>query len=57
MSFLARFRILTKILAVILLLSAVAGGITFLGVNSLKSDITLPVSDGAAFSPLQGHRR
>jgi len=37
MSFLARFRILTKILAVILLLSAVAGGITFLGVNSLKS--------------------
>jgi methyl-accepting chemotaxis protein len=37
MSFLARFRILTKTLAVILLLSAVAGGITFLGVRSLKS--------------------
>jgi methyl-accepting chemotaxis protein len=37
MSFLARFRILTKTLAVILLLSAVAGSITFLGVRSLKS--------------------
>lgn len=37
MSILANFRILTKILAVILLLSTVAIGITILGVTSLKS--------------------
>ncbi len=37
MSFLSRFRILTKILAVIALLSIVAAGITALGVSSLKS--------------------
>ncbi|RKE65990.1 methyl-accepting chemotaxis protein [Pseudorhodoplanes sinuspersici] len=37
MSFLARFRILTKILMVIAVLSASAIGITYLGVTSLKS--------------------
>ena len=37
MSFLARFRVLPKILAVIALLSLIAGGITVLGVTSLKS--------------------
>ncbi len=37
MSILSRFRILTKIMAVIVLLSAVAIGITALGVNALKS--------------------
>jgi methyl-accepting chemotaxis protein len=36
MSFLARFRILTKIIAVVALLSAVAIGITFLGITSLN---------------------
>ncbi|NVN84844.1 MAG: MCP four helix bundle domain-containing protein [Rhodopseudomonas sp.] len=37
MSFLARFRVLTKILAVILLLSGVAIGITWVGMRSLAS--------------------
>jgi methyl-accepting chemotaxis protein len=37
MSFLSRFRILTKILSVISLLAGIAGGITVLGVMSLKS--------------------
>jgi methyl-accepting chemotaxis protein len=37
MSFLSRFRVLTKIVAVICLMAAVAGGITFLGINSLRS--------------------
>jgi methyl-accepting chemotaxis protein len=37
MSILSRFRILTKILSVIALLSLIAGGITVLGVTSLKS--------------------
>ena len=37
MSFLARFRILTKSLAVVALLSSIAIGITWLGVTSLKS--------------------
>ncbi len=37
MSLLSRFRILTKILMVIVLLSACAVGITYLGVTSLKS--------------------
>ena len=36
MSFLARFRVLTKIIAVVVLLSAVAIGITFLGITSLN---------------------
>jgi methyl-accepting chemotaxis protein len=36
MSFLARFRILTKILTVIAILAVVAAGITVLGVDSLK---------------------
>jgi methyl-accepting chemotaxis protein len=37
MSFLTNLRVLTKILSIILLLSAVAAGITVLGVSSLKS--------------------
>ncbi len=37
MSFLTNLRVLTKILSIILLLSAVAAGITMLGVSSLKS--------------------
>jgi methyl-accepting chemotaxis protein len=37
MSFLGRFRVLTKILAVVVLLSAVAGGIAWLGIDSLSS--------------------
>ena len=37
MSFLARFRVLTKIIAIVCLLSMVAGGITWLGVSSLKT--------------------
>jgi methyl-accepting chemotaxis protein len=37
MSILARFRVLTKISAVVFLLSAIAAGIAFLGVSSLKS--------------------
>ena len=37
MSFLARFRVLTKLVAIVVLLSAIAGGITWLGVSSLKS--------------------
>ena len=37
MSFLARFRVLTKLGAIVILLSAVAAGITWLGVSSLKS--------------------
>ena len=36
MSFLSRFRVLTKILAIVCLLSTVAVGITWLGVSSLK---------------------
>jgi len=36
MSFLSRFRILTKILTVIMLLSLVAGGIAVMGISSLK---------------------
>ena len=35
MSFLSRFRILTKILAIVLLLSAVAGGISYYGIQGL----------------------
>jgi len=37
MSFLSRFRILTKILAVIALLSCVAAGISYLGISALHS--------------------
>jgi len=37
MSFLARFRVLTKSLAVVVMLSSIAAGITWLGVTSLKS--------------------
>src|SRR5436190_8558360 len=37
MSFLARFRVLPKILAVVMLLSALAAGITWLGVNALRT--------------------
>ncbi|MBS0247829.1 MAG: HAMP domain-containing protein, partial [Proteobacteria bacterium] len=37
MSFLARFRVLTKIIAVVSLLSLIASGITWLGVTSLKT--------------------
>ncbi len=36
MSFLARFRVLTKIIAVVMLLSALAAGITWLGIHSLS---------------------
>jgi methyl-accepting chemotaxis protein len=42
MSFLGRFRVLTKIIAVVVLLSVVAGGIAWLGINSLSS-----LKDGA----------
>jgi len=37
MSFLARFRVLAKILAVVMLLSALAAGITWLGVSALST--------------------
>ncbi len=37
MSLLARFRVLTKILAVVMLLSALAVGITWLGVNAMRT--------------------
>src|ERR1700704_525622 len=37
MSFLARFRVLTKILVVVMLLSTLAAGITWLGVSALSS--------------------
>jgi methyl-accepting chemotaxis protein len=37
MSFLSNFRVLTKILAIIVLLSCVTAGITMLAINSLKS--------------------
>src|SRR5208282_5859183 len=37
MSFLARFRILTKILAIVVLMTAVAGGISWLGLRALGS--------------------
>jgi methyl-accepting chemotaxis protein len=37
MSLLANFRVLTKILAVVILMTAVATGITWIGVSSLKS--------------------
>jgi methyl-accepting chemotaxis protein len=37
MALLARFQILTKIIAVVVLLSALAAGITWLGVHSLSS--------------------
>jgi methyl-accepting chemotaxis protein len=43
MSFLARFRVLTKILAVVMLLSALAAGITWLGVSAMRT-----LNDGAA---------
>src|SRR5262249_9983790 len=43
MSFLARFRALTKILAVVMLLSVLAAGITWLGVSALGS-----LNEGAA---------
>lgn len=36
MSLLSRFRVLTKILAVVLLLSGVAGAIAYVGIGSLK---------------------
>jgi len=42
MSFLARFRILTKILAIVALMAAVAAGISFLGIRALGS-----LNDGA----------
>src|SRR4051794_40003697 len=42
MSLLARFRILTKILSIVLLLSAVAGGIAYYGIQALSS-----LNDGA----------
>ena len=37
MSLLARFRVLTKIIAVVMLLSALAVGITWLGVNAMRT--------------------
>jgi len=37
MSFLSRFKILPKILAVILLLSAITGGVAWLGISALRS--------------------
>ena len=42
MSFLARFKILTKILAVIALMSAIAAGISWLGIHALST-----LNDGA----------
>jgi methyl-accepting chemotaxis protein len=42
MSFLARFRILTKILAIVVVMAAVAAGISFLGIHALAS-----LNDGA----------
>jgi methyl-accepting chemotaxis protein len=42
MSFLARFRILTKILAIVMLMATIAGGISFLGIHALAS-----MNDGA----------
>jgi methyl-accepting chemotaxis protein len=37
MSFLARFRIISKFLAVILLMSAIAGSVAFFGISSMKT--------------------
>jgi len=42
MSFLAHFRILTKILAIVVVMAAVAAGISFLGIHALAS-----LNDGA----------
>jgi methyl-accepting chemotaxis protein len=42
MCFLARFRILTKILAIVVVMTAVAAGISFLGIHALAS-----LNDGA----------
>ena len=42
MSFLARFRVLTKILAVIILMSGIAAGMSWLGIHALSS-----LNDGA----------
>jgi len=57
MSFLSRFRILTKFLAVIVLLAAIAAGVTIVGVRSLKSlsDAT-DVMERAASDALVGAR-
>jgi methyl-accepting chemotaxis protein len=57
MSFLSHFRILTKILAVIVLLAAIATGVTIVGVRSLKSlsDAT-DVMEVAANDALVGAR-
>ncbi len=57
MSFLARFRVLTKIIAVVVMMAAVAGGISWLGINALSK-----LNDGAnemsiaAFRALQAAR-
>jgi methyl-accepting chemotaxis protein len=48
---LARFRVLTKVIAIVFLLSAVAGGITWLGINSLKT-----VSDATRAMDLRDHQ-
>ena len=37
MSFLARFKVITKFLAVILLMSAIAGTVAFVGIDAMKS--------------------
>jgi methyl-accepting chemotaxis protein len=42
MSFLGRFRVLTKILAIVVSLSAITIGLAWLGINSLSS-----LNDGA----------
>ena len=37
MSFLARFRILTKVLTIILLISAISAGMSWFGIHALRS--------------------
>jgi methyl-accepting chemotaxis protein len=57
MSFLSRFRVLTKILAVVILMGAIAGTITWLGVTSLKSlsDATDRMEAEASRALVAGH--
>jgi methyl-accepting chemotaxis protein len=51
MSFLARFRILTKILAIVMLMAMIAGGISFLGIHALAS-----MNDGAGLMKAAANR-
>jgi methyl-accepting chemotaxis protein len=57
MSFLSRFRVLTKILAVVILMGAIAGTITWLGITSLKSlsDATDRMEAEASRALVAGH--